>query len=72
MVKGGRRGPYIAAFLTTLLLCAAFTWRSYEGWKSVMAGEDKLFAASLISTMLVASITSIIVLIRRRSAFFSN
>lgn len=72
MVRGGRKAPFIAALLTTSLLCFAFTWRSIVGWQAVMAGEDKLFAASLISTMLVASVASIVVLFKGRSALFDS
>lgn len=67
MLKGGRMGAFIAAAATTLLLCAAFTWRSIVSWQAVAEGEPKTFAASLITAMLVASVLSLIQLFRTRS-----
>ncbi len=55
---------FIAAPLV-LLLIAAFSWRAYAGWSDVADGEPKVFAASLISTMLVGSILTLIQLARR-------
>ena len=55
----------IAAWVSTLVLVAAFTWRSVAGWMAYAAGEQKLFAASLITLMLVASLASLGVLWRR-------
>jgi len=55
----------IAAWVSTLVLVAAFTWRSVAGWMGYAAGEPKLFAASLITLMLAASLASIAVLARR-------
>jgi hypothetical protein len=49
------------------VLVAAFAWRSIAGWMAYAAGEPKLFAASLITLMLVASLASIVVLARRAS-----
>jgi hypothetical protein len=57
----------IGAWVSTLLLVAAFAWRSIAGWMAYAAGEPKLFAASLITLMLVASLTSLVVLARRAS-----
>lgn len=56
-----------AAFLSTLVLVAAFTWRSWLGWTAVRSGEPKLFASILISTMLVASLASLVVLLSKRN-----
>ena len=56
----------IAAWVSTLLLVAAFAWRSIAGWMAYVAGEPKLFAASLITLMLVASLVSVVVLWRSR------
>ncbi|MFT4901766.1 MAG: uncharacterized membrane protein (UPF0136 family) [Lentimonas sp.] len=64
MLKGGRLPVLIAAGLTTLLLCAAFSWRSIVSWQAYAEGEPKLFAASLISAMLLGSIASLIKLSR--------
>lgn len=55
----------IAAWVSTLVLVAAFTWRSIAGWAAYAAGEPKLFAASLITLMLVAALASVAVLARR-------
>lgn len=65
-MKGGKLFAFIAAFLTTLMLCAAFTWRSIVSWQAVADGEPKTFAASLISAMLIAAVLSIIQLVRAR------
>jgi uncharacterized membrane protein (UPF0136 family) len=57
----------IAATVSTLTLTAAFAWRSVVGWMAYAAGEPKLFAASLITLMLIASVASLAVLLRRVS-----
>ncbi len=57
-------GLGIAAFLTLV-----FTWRSSVSWMAVAAGDaDKLFAASLISAMLAASLIAIFLLLKRKPA----
>lgn len=53
-----------AALAVTLLLIAAFSWRATVGWQGVAAGEGKLFAASLISLMLVGAVLTLIQLLR--------
>lgn len=60
MQKGGRLLPFIAAAVTTLMLCGAFTWRAIVSWQAVARGEPKRFAAFLISAMLVGSLLSLI------------
>lgn len=55
----------LAAWVSTLVLVAAFTWRSIVGWMAYAAGEPKLFAACLITLMLVASVASLAMLLRR-------
>jgi uncharacterized membrane protein (UPF0136 family) len=52
----------IAAWVSTMVLVAAFAWRSIAGWLAYAAGEPKLFAASLITLMLLASLASLVVL----------
>ena len=52
------------AFVVTLLLITAFCWRATVGWLAVSAGEPKLFAASLITAMLVASVLSFLYLLK--------
>ncbi len=56
--------PKVAAGLTTLMLIGAFIWRSIVSWQAVAEGEPKRFAASLISTMLIASVLSMVRLLR--------
>lgn len=56
----------IAAWISTIVLAAAFAWRSVAGWTAYAAGEPKLFAASLITLMLAASLVSLAVLARRK------
>lgn len=53
-----------AALAVTLLLIAAFSWRATVGWQEVALGEPKLFAASLISLMLVGAVLTLIQLLR--------
>ena len=53
------------ALVVTLLLITAFTWRSTVGWMAVSAGEPKLFAASLITAMLAASVLALLVLLTK-------
>jgi len=72
MLKGGRLFALIAAGLTTLMLCGAFSWRSVVSWQAYADGEPKLFAAILITSMLLASITSLIQLLRSRDALLQK
>lgn len=48
-----------AALATTLMLCAVFAMRSFISWQKVMADEPKVFAASLITLMLVGSLATV-------------
>lgn len=55
-------GIGVAGFLALI-----FSWRSSVSWMAVAGGQnDKLFAASLISLMLAASIAAIILLLRQK------
>ena len=72
LLKGGRLFAFIAAAATTLMLCAAFGWRSTVSWQAVFDGEPKLFAAVLISSMLIGSVLSLIKLIGARKAIFAS
>ena len=56
----------IAAWVSTLVLVAAFAWRATAGWMAYAAGEPKLFAAALITLMLVGAVASLMVLVRTR------
>ena len=72
MLKGGRIAAFVAALLTTLMLCAAFSWRSVVSWQAFADGEPKLFAAVLITSMLIASVASIVQLFRSKSALLAK
>ena len=72
ILKGGRLLALLAAGLTTLMLCAAFTWRSVVSWQSYFEGEPKLFAAALITGMLFASISSLVQLLRSRKSVLAK
>ncbi|MFK7851815.1 MAG: TMEM14 family protein [Akkermansiaceae bacterium] len=48
-----------AALVTTLMLCAVFSWRSFASWQKVMDGEPKTFAATLITLMLIGSLATV-------------
>ena len=54
----------VAAWVSTLMLVAAFAWRSIAGWMAYAAGEPKLFASSLITLMLAGSLWSLLILRR--------
>jgi uncharacterized membrane protein (UPF0136 family) len=55
----------VAAWVSTLVLVAAFAWRATAGWMAYAAGEPKLFAAALITLMLVGALASVVVLARK-------
>ncbi len=66
-VLGARRVRWSlpAAIVTTGLLVVVFVWRASVGWLAVLDGQsEKLFAASLITLMLVASVVLLPVLFR--------
>lgn len=65
LVLKGFAWARIAALASTVMLAAAFAWRAVVGWTAYASGEPKLFAASLITLMLVASVASLAVLLRR-------
>ena len=54
-----------AAVVTTGLLSLVFAVRASISWKAVIAGEPKLIAASLISSMLVASLILLPFILRK-------
>lgn len=65
-IKGWRwaRGVGIGV---TVFLALTFTWRASVGWMAVAGGEsEKLFAASLISVMLAASLAAILMLLKQK------
>lgn len=56
LLAAGLRWARWAGLATMGLLAAAFTWRATAGWLAVADGNaDKIFAASLITSMLVAT-----------------
>jgi|GEM_PF-246607 len=61
----GFRWSRPAAIGTTGLLTVVFAWRASVGWLAVMDGKrEKLFAASLITVMLLASIPMLLRLLK--------
>lgn len=66
MAKGKAWGRY-AAIATTSLLAVVFGWRAFMGWQAVLVGQPKLIAASLISSMLLASLILLPLLFRKRA-----
>jgi uncharacterized membrane protein (UPF0136 family) len=63
----GMNWAWFLALGCTGMLGVVFTWRAVVSWKATTLGEPKLFAASLISLMLVGSLLSIGVLIKNRA-----
>lgn len=56
-----------AALVTTLMLCGVFTWRSIVSWQKVADGEPKVFAAALITLMLLGSLATAIKLFTKKA-----
>ena len=71
MLRGGQETRLDRSSGTTLLLVAAFTWRSTASWQAFLAGEPKLIAAVLITAMWIASVASLFALWKARVASFS-
>jgi len=66
LLRGGRGWARTGAIATTGFLTAIFTWRSTASWLAVLGGRpEKTVAASLITAMLVASVVTLVVLVRR-------
>ncbi|MFN8601683.1 MAG: hypothetical protein U0842_14540 [Candidatus Binatia bacterium] len=64
LLRRGHAWARRGAVATTGLLAVVFTWRASVGWIAVAAGQsEKLVAAALISAMLVASLTTLWVLV---------
>jgi len=64
IAASGRRWALGVTLALTVMLGMVFTIRSSISWRAVLAGnEDKLFAAGLITAMLVASVALLPVLI---------
>lgn len=64
LAKGFKFAKWVALAMT-LLLCVVFGWRSIVSWQAVAGGEPKVFAASLITLMLLGSLATVIKLLRR-------
>ena len=66
----GARGvqwSQLAATVTTGLLSLVFAWRSTKSWQAVSEGKsEKLFAAILITVMLVGSVLMLLCLLQAR------
>jgi len=63
----GARWSLPAALATTGLLALVFAWRASVGWLAVIDGKrEKLFAASLITLMLAASVLMLLCLLKSR------
>ena len=63
----GVRWSLPAALATTGLLTLVFAWRASVGWLAVIDGKrEKLFAASLITLMLAASVLMLLCLLKSR------
>src|SRR2546426_1629370 len=63
----GVRWSLPAALATTGLLALVLAWRASVGWLAVLDGKrEKLFAASLITLMLAASVLMLLCLLKSR------
>jgi uncharacterized membrane protein (UPF0136 family) len=61
------RWALVAAIITTSFLIVVFTWRASVGWMAVFRGDDqKLLAATLITSMWLASAFLLPALFRAR------
>jgi heme A synthase len=67
-LRRGFRWARGAAVAMTALLAIVFVWRAIVGWVAVIQGQaEKRTAAILITSMLAASILTLMVLLRSRS-----
>jgi uncharacterized membrane protein (UPF0136 family) len=65
----GVRWSLPAALATTGLLALVLAWRASVGWLAVIDGKrEKLFAASLITLMLAASVLMLLSLLKSRKS----
>ena len=63
----GVRWTLQAAMVTTGLLALVLVWRASVGWLAVIDGKrEKIFAASLITLMLAASVLMLLCLLKSR------
>lgn len=65
----GLKWAHLAARGTALFLAAVFLWRSVVTWEKALSGApDKTFAAALITSMLLASVSLFGLLFIKRNA----
>jgi len=65
LLRSGRGWARSAAIATTGFLTLVFTWRSLASWLAVFGGHpEKQVAAALITAMLLASVVTLVVLVR--------
>jgi uncharacterized membrane protein (UPF0136 family) len=65
LLRTGRAWARTGAMATTGFLTLVFSWRSIASWLAFLKGQaEKLVAASLITAMLVASVVTLLVLLR--------
>lgn len=67
-LRTGWKGAWAGGLVLCLILLPAFIWRSTASWQATLQGDAKLFAAVLITAMLVATILSLVQLFRLRRA----
>lgn len=65
IMANGMAWARYAAMVTTSMLAVVFGWRAWMSWQAVVAGEPKLLAACLISSMLLASLLLLPLLFRK-------
>jgi uncharacterized membrane protein (UPF0136 family) len=69
MMKRGAAWSLTAARVLTLLLSGVFVWRAWASWSAYAGGQSGKFTAGLIiTTMCVASLAMLSVLLRARPA----
>ncbi len=65
LLRSGRGWAGQAAKATTGLLALVFTWRATASWLAVLGGHpEKRVAALIITAMLLASVATLVVLVR--------
>jgi len=65
LLRRGHGWARTAATATTGFLALIFAWRSTASWLAVLGGRpEKLVAAALITAMLLASVVTLVVLVR--------
>ncbi len=66
LLKKGKRWAFKTGFGLVVLLVFTFSWRASVGWLAVARGNsEKLFAAALITSMLLAALLTLRSLLKR-------